>query len=152
MSKGKVVTNEAKQFVINFFEDDNISRQCPGKKDCISVLEENGVKRLKQKRLVLGNLKELFEEFKKLDDRPDIGFSTFCSLRPKHCVLAGSSGLILYASAHTIKIQYFSSMPLVSPIFSWLMWWERLFVTSTMKLAWWESAINVQQSRVSLIS
>ena len=75
MSKGKVVTNEAKQFVINFFEDDNISRQCPGKKDCISVLEENGVKRLKQKRLVLGNLKELFEEFKKLDDCPDRVFN-----------------------------------------------------------------------------
>ena len=85
MSKGKVVTNEAKQFVINFFEDDNISRQCPGKKDCISVLEENGVKRLKQKCLVLGNLKELFEEFKKLDDCPDRVFNFLLTQTKTSC-------------------------------------------------------------------
>ena len=92
MSKGKVITKEAKLFIVNFFEDDNISRQCPGKKDCVSVRDQDGVKQLKQKRLVLGNPKEIFQKFKELENHPDIGFSTFCSLRPKHCVLAGSSG------------------------------------------------------------
>ena len=45
-----------------------------------------------QKRLVLGNLKELFELFKTTYTDEKIGFSKFAELRPKHCVLAGGSG------------------------------------------------------------
>ena len=45
-----------------------------------------------QKRLVLGNLKEIYQKFKDEEQNPRVGFSSFCSLRPKHCVLAGSSG------------------------------------------------------------
>ena len=92
MSKGKVVTKDMKQKVIDFFESDHISRQMPGRKDCISVKDCDGKRHNKQKRLVLGSLKEVFQEFKKTADHPDIGFSTFSSLRPQHCVLAGSSG------------------------------------------------------------
>ena len=33
MSKGKVVTKDMEQKVIDFFQDDSISRQMPGKKD-----------------------------------------------------------------------------------------------------------------------
>lgn len=45
-----------------------------------------------QKRLLLMNLKELYAEFKKLNPDNKVGFSKFASLRPKQCVLAGSSG------------------------------------------------------------
>ena len=92
MSKGKVVTKDMEQQVKDFFESDNISRQMPGKKDCISVRDSDGKRHLEQKRLVLGSLKEVFQAFKETDNHPNIGFSTFSSLRPKHCVLAGSSG------------------------------------------------------------
>ena len=54
--------------------------------------DQNGVKQQCQKRLVLGNVKEIFQKFKDEEENPCVGFSSFCSLRPKHCVLAGSSG------------------------------------------------------------
>ena len=92
LSKGRVLTREAKQYVKDFFHSDDVSRQCPGKKDCISVRDESGNKVLEQKRLVLGNLREIYQKFKESENHPDIGFSTFCSLRPQNCVLAGSSG------------------------------------------------------------
>ena len=86
MSKGKIITKDMEQKVKDFFEDDSISRQMPGKKDCISVRDSEGKKVNMQKRLVLSNLKEVFAKFKELDDHPDIGFSSFAALRPKHCV------------------------------------------------------------------
>ena len=58
----------------------------------MSVKGQDGVRQQQQKRLVLANLKEIYETFKEEEGNPKIGFSSFCSLRPKHCVLAGSSG------------------------------------------------------------
>ena len=49
ISKGKCLTKEDKHFVARFFEDDSISRQCPGKKDYISVRDEAGTKQQKRK-------------------------------------------------------------------------------------------------------
>ena len=43
--KGKTITNETLHLVINFYEDDNFSRQVPGKKDYVSV--SKGVHRQK---------------------------------------------------------------------------------------------------------
>ena len=60
----------------------------PGKKDFISI----GMNIHKQKRLLLANLKELYSIFKSKHPLLEIGFSKFCSLRPKWCVLPGSSG------------------------------------------------------------
>lgn len=41
---------------------------------------------------MLLNLKELYNEFKKINPDLKVGFSKFASLRPKQCVLAGSTG------------------------------------------------------------
>ena len=46
----------------------------------------------KQKRLVLCNLSELYSAFRDKYPNIKIGFSRFCSPRPRWCVLAGSSG------------------------------------------------------------
>lgn len=86
----KLSSNTIKK-VISFFNDDNNSRMCPGKKDCVSVPTENG-RVLKQKRLILFNLKELYIAFKEQHEIK-IGFSMFCSLRPKECVTVGSKGI-----------------------------------------------------------
>ena len=56
----------------------------PGKKDYISV----GRKEHRQKRLILCNLKEAYEQFKAKHPGTKLGFSTFAMLRPKECVLA----------------------------------------------------------------
>lgn len=91
MSKGRAISKEQKKQVVSFYEQDEISRLCPGRKDCLSVrIDEEKVKM--QKRLILGNLRELYEIYKRDQTMPNIGFSTFASLRPKWCVLSGSSG------------------------------------------------------------
>ena len=60
----------------------------PGKKEYVSIDR----KVHKQKRLVLCNLSELYTSFKEKYPDVKIGFSKFCTLRPKWCVLAGPSG------------------------------------------------------------
>lgn len=77
--------------VKDFYELDDISRIMPGKKDFVSVRQ--GDKRVHlQKRLLLSNLKELYQQFKEEYPMEKIGFSKFAELRPQQCVLAGASG------------------------------------------------------------
>ena len=77
--------------VQNFYESDEISRVMPGKKDCVSI-KVNDTRILVQKILLLGNLKEVYRQFKDQFPAEKIGFSRFAKFRPKHCVLAGASG------------------------------------------------------------
>lgn len=90
-SKGKILSGEQIKEVISFYEDDEISRLCPGKSDYLSVRMANGKKEHVQKRLLLSNLKELFPQYKSNSKDP-VGFSTFAKLRPKWCVIAGPQG------------------------------------------------------------
>ena len=74
----------------------NTADSFQGKKDYISI--QKGVH--KQKWLVLCNLHELFVAFKERNPDVKIGFSKFCTLHPKWCVIAGSSGTHPYVSTH----------------------------------------------------
>ena len=60
----------------------------PGKKDFVSIKKNVH----KQKRLLLCNLHELYVLFKEQNPELKVGFSKFCSLRPKWCVTVGTSG------------------------------------------------------------
>ena len=60
----------------------------PAKKDYAGV----SCNTHKQKRLILSNLNELYANFKSKCISTSTGFSQFCELQPKWCVLAGSSG------------------------------------------------------------
>ena len=86
--RGKMLPQKTLDLVQSFYEDDEYSRQMPGKKNYVSI----GRKEHKQKRLVLCNLSELYTSFKDKYPNLKIGFSKFCTLRPKWCVLAGPSG------------------------------------------------------------
>jgi hypothetical protein len=94
MSKGKIIKRETKELIRNFYVLDEYSRQCPGMKDYKSCRNDEGIKVRIQKRLMLCNLKELYQEFVKIytDQNDLIGFSTFAALRPPWCMLSGSSG------------------------------------------------------------
>ncbi|XP_074108483.1 uncharacterized protein LOC141533475 isoform X2 [Cotesia typhae] len=70
----------------------------PGMKDFVSIRSDDGNRIHVQKRLILSNLKELYQCFCEINPTERIGFSKFVSLRPKHCVLAGASG------THTICV------------------------------------------------
>ena len=75
--------------VIQFYKAQDISRELPGQRDCLSV-RVGGVREVRQKRLLLLGLREAYASFK--EDNPDcsIGFSTFATLRPKEVVLPGA--------------------------------------------------------------
>ena len=92
MTKGRKLIEELKADVAAFYESDEVSRLCPGRKDSVSVRLPSGEKGRKQKRLVLANLKKLYSAFKETHPNSKVGFSTFASLRPPYCVLAGSPG------------------------------------------------------------
>ena len=89
--KGQQIPQNVKGKVIKFYQLDDFSRLCPGKKDFVSVFL-NGKKIRKQKRLILLCLKELYVEFKNMYPDYKIGFSKFCEFRPKWCITVNSSG------------------------------------------------------------
>ena len=90
--KGKTLSPEVSKRVKDFYESDEFSRMCPGKKDYVSI-KENNIKVHKQKRLLLINLRELYANYKKLYPNDKIGFTKFWDLKPKWCVTVASSGI-----------------------------------------------------------
>ncbi|KYM99353.1 hypothetical protein ALC62_01883 [Cyphomyrmex costatus] len=77
--------------IVTFYQSDEFSRVMPGQKDYVSV-KVDGTRHHIQKRLVLNNLKELYNEFKERNPELLCSFSKFAALRPKQCILAGASG------------------------------------------------------------
>lgn len=62
--------------IINFYERDDVSRMCPGKKDCITR-----AKKKKQKRYLLGSLKELHVKFNE-SSTFKVSYPVFCRFKP----------------------------------------------------------------------
>lgn len=89
---GKSLPEEVVNEVEVFYKRQDFSSQMPGMKDFLVMNNDDGEKQQVQKHLLLSNLKEAYQLLK--EEQPDIqvGFSTFASLRPKECVLAGASG------------------------------------------------------------
>lgn len=90
--KCKRLSNNVVDTVVNFYLNDNNSRELPGKKYFISVKQPDGTRKQLPKRLMYCNLNELFEFFVVKHPEVDIGFSTFAKLRPTQCIFAGASG------------------------------------------------------------
>ena len=89
---GKTLSKEVEKKVKEFYENDEYSRLLPGAKDYKSVKGPDGKRERLTKRLLLMNLNELHENYKKLNPGDKIGLSKFCSLRPKHCITVGCRG------------------------------------------------------------
>lgn len=89
---GKTLDEETVLEVKGFYCSDDVSRIMPGKKDYTSIKNNDGIRIQVQKRLILGNLREIYEAFKTKYPLQKIGFSKFADLRPKNCVIAGGSG------------------------------------------------------------
>ena len=106
ISRGRKISDDDKVKVRAFYESDEASRMCPGRKDYVTATDSDGVKVRVQKRL-----KDVEGTILSLQDlrNPKIGFSTFASLRPKHCVLAGSAG------THTVCVCTYHRNPKLIP-------------------------------------
>ena len=89
---GKTLSQDALELVKSFYHHDDVSRVMPGKKDFVSSRNDDGEKVHMQKRLVLCNLKEAYHYFKELHPNVKVRFTKFTLLRPKECVLAGTTG------------------------------------------------------------
>lgn len=63
--------------VTNFFEQDEVSRMCAGKKECITRMKEK-----KQRRYLTDSMKNLFDKFRKEHPFLKLGYSSFCRFRP----------------------------------------------------------------------
>ena len=86
-----MISGETEQKVKDFYEYDDVSSVMPGQKVTKSV-KIGGKKMILQKCLITRNLKQIFSKFISGNPHIKIGFANFCSLRPEHCVLAGSGG------------------------------------------------------------
>ncbi|GFO14380.1 otu domain-containing protein 5 [Plakobranchus ocellatus] len=73
-----------------FFERDDISRQLPGRKDFVTVIQ-NGKKERIQKKILLMNVMEAYRLFKEEHGEIKIGKSKFASLRPKHVCICSDT-------------------------------------------------------------
>lgn len=82
----KCIAKSTVDCVQEFYYRDSISRQAPGRKDYV-IMKENGKKLKLQKRHLMWSLKETFGLFQKENPQVKIGFSKFCSLRPKNVLL-----------------------------------------------------------------
>ena len=91
--KARKLSEESKTEVIDFYNDDEVSRMCPGKKDFVSVKNSEGKLVHVQKRLLLANLPELYLHYKEKSGGEHLGFSKFCELRPRWCVTVGAKGM-----------------------------------------------------------
>ncbi|XP_055548605.1 uncharacterized protein LOC129732110 [Wyeomyia smithii] len=89
--KGHPLSEDVVRKVKEFYREPDVSKELAGRKEYKSV-REGSTRVLKQKRLVLGNLNEMFAYFKDKFPEINIGFSKFAELRPPECVLAGAAG------------------------------------------------------------
>ena len=87
---GRMLPEETKQKVQEFYLDQGVSRHLPGQKDVVMVRCPNGQKEERRKHLLLSNLNEAYCLFKQQHPDVSVAFSTFATLRPEQVVLAGS--------------------------------------------------------------
>ena len=109
---GRTLSENHIAAVQRFYEDDQYSRMCPGKKEFVSVYID-GKKEHKQKRLLLINLNELHIQFREKYPNIQVGLSKFCELRPKWCVPVGdkSSHSVCVCEIHQNCKLVLSSLP-----------------------------------------
>ena len=84
----KELSSTTSQLVNSFYHNEELTREMPRKNDYVSI----GSYQHKQKHLILCSLNVLFVAFKVKHPEIKLGFSKFCSLRPKWCILAGAAG------------------------------------------------------------
>ena len=97
LKRGKTLSHEIEQSVIEFYEEDEFSGLMPGAKDFVSV----GKKMHVQKRLLLCNLNELHVAYQKKNiQHTEYNFQNFAVYVPNGVSLCRHLVHTLYACAH----------------------------------------------------
>lgn len=107
------VSDELNQRIKNYFANDENVYTCPGRKDYVSIIDENGKKMFVQKKLLLYTVHDLYLKFKDEYEGPEKvpSYSYFFSLKPAECIHAGDSGshnICLCAQHENVKLKLIS--------------------------------------------
>lgn len=94
--QGRGLPIETIKKVTDFYLDQDISRNMPGKRDVVMIRGADGKREAVQKRLFLSNLNEGFAAFRMRNPLINVGFSKFAELRPPQIILPGQSGTHRY--------------------------------------------------------
>ena len=87
-SRSSAISADTIKLVTEFYCRDDISRQAPGRKDTITISDENGQKLHMQVRHLTCSIIEIYRLFREEHPDVDIGKSKFAELRPKHVLLS----------------------------------------------------------------
>lgn len=83
ISKGRINRfQQIKQKVTEFYENDESSRMCPGKRDTVTLKKNK-----KQKRYLNYSLKDLYKKFSSSHPGLKISYALFCKLRPFYVLI-----------------------------------------------------------------
>ena len=101
LKKRKTNVPETLHVVTKVYEDDSFSMQVPEKKNLLASVKEYLNKNFATCKS-LCDFQKLYTAFKENHPNVNIGFSKFCTLRPKWCVLADSkvTHSVCVCSAH----------------------------------------------------
>lgn len=86
--RSSALSTETVRLVKEFYVRDDISRQAPGRKDVVTIYDDNGEKQHIQVRHLTSSIMEVYRQFQKDFPNIDIGKSKFAELRPKHVLLS----------------------------------------------------------------
>jgi hypothetical protein len=86
------ISIESKKSVTQFYNRDDISYQMPGKRDCITVDDDNGQRITLQKRILLFSIREAYQLFLAENKHANVSLSatSFSELRPIHVLVQSS--------------------------------------------------------------
>ena len=87
-SRSSALDPETVKKVTDYYQRDDISHQAPGRKDVVTIYDENGEKQKVQVRHLTSSIIETYRLFRKDFENIEIGKSKFAELRPKHVLLS----------------------------------------------------------------
>lgn len=87
-TRHSTVPKSTKKLVTEIYYREDNSKVMPGSKNCVSI--KKGV--YEQERILLGNLSELHQSFKKECRDTKVRLTVFSSLKLQSCIFAGSAG------------------------------------------------------------
>lgn len=90
---GKSLDENVKIAVVGFYLSEDNSRIVPTLRECVYVRNEDGSRRKAEKRMMMANLKDSYQEFKNAHSGMKIGISKFAELRPKNVRWPGNKGV-----------------------------------------------------------
>ena len=73
------IGDDLQEKVKAFYESDEVSRMCPGKKDCVKVTTKTGTKEKVPKPLLLTSLHEIYVQFKNEANEKKLIFYILCA-------------------------------------------------------------------------